>query len=239
MRIGLVSYRCENRDIPFNMSQIERAFREAEGKADLLCFGEAFLQGFDSLCWNYETDRQMAVEQTSEVISRLRRLTTEYGTALMTGYIEKDGEHLYSSCIVLADGEIVHNYRRISRGWKMFSITDGHYCEGSETGEFELYGKKIMPALCGDLWDYPERFKTEQLLIWPVYVDYSTEEWENGAIDEYAVQAALAAEDTLMINPLDRDPENHGGSFRFRKGRLAERTPFDEERILIVDTEEQ
>ena len=94
MRIGLVSYRCENRDIPFNMSQIERAFREAEGKADLLCFGEAFLQGFDSLCWNYETDRQMAVEQTSEVISRLRRLTTEYGTALMTGYIEKDGEHL-------------------------------------------------------------------------------------------------------------------------------------------------
>ena len=70
-------------------------------------------------------------------------------------------------------------------------------------------------------------------------MDYSTEEWENGAIDEYAVQAALAAEDTLMINPLDRDPENHGGSFRFRKGRLAERTPFDEERILIVDTEEQ
>ena len=165
MRIGLVSYRCENRNIDFNISQIERAFREAEGKADLLCFGEAFLQGFDSLRWNYETDRQMAVEQSSEIISRLRKLTSEYGTALMTGYIEKDGEHLYSSCIVLADGEIVHNYRRISRGWKMFSITDGHYCEGSETGEFELYGKKIMPALCGDLWDYPERFKTEHLLI--------------------------------------------------------------------------
>ena len=52
--------------------------------------------------------------------------------------------------------------------------------------------------------------------------------------DEYAEQAALAAEDTLMINPLDRDPENHGGSFRFQKGKLTERTPFDEESILIV-----
>ena len=234
MRIGLVSYRCENKNIAFNISQIEKAFREAKGKADLLCFGEAFLQGFDSLCWNYESDRHMAVEHTSEIINRLRRLTAEYGIALMTGYIEKDREHLYSSCIVLADGRIVHNYRRISKGWKEFSITDDHYCEGNETGEFELNGIKIMPALCGDLWDFPERFRTEHLLIWPVYVDFSTEEWENGEIDEYAVQAALAAEDTLMVNPLDRDPENHGGAFRFRKGKLAERTPFDEERILIV-----
>ena len=234
MRIGLVSYRCENKNIAFNISQIEKAFRESKGMADLLCFGEAFLQGFDSLCWNYETDRHMAVEQTSEIINRLCRLTAEYGIALMTGYIEKDGDRLYSSCIVLADGRIVHNYRRISKGWKEFSITDDHYCEGSETGEFELNGMKIMPALCGDLWDYPERFRTEHLLIWPVYVDFPTEEWENGEIDEYAAQAALAAEDTLMVNPLDRDPVNHGGAFRFQKGKLTERTPFDEERILIV-----
>ena len=234
MRIGLVSYRCENRNIGFNISQIEKAFREVKGKADLLCFGEAFLQGFDSLCWDYETDRHMAVEQTSEIINRLRRLTSKYGTALMTGYIEKDGESLYSSCIVLAEGEIVHNYRRITKGWKEYWKTDDHYCEGTETGEFELNGMKIMPALCGDLWDCPERFKTEHLLIWPVYVNFSTEEWENGMIDEYAEQAALAAEDTLMINPMDRDPENHGGSFRFLKGKPAERTPFDEEGILIV-----
>ena len=54
MRIGLVSYRCKNRDVAFNMGQIERAMRHSEGKADLLCFGEAFLQGFDALCWDYD-----------------------------------------------------------------------------------------------------------------------------------------------------------------------------------------
>ena len=49
MRIGLVSYRCENKNVFFNISQIERAMSEEKGKVDLLCFGEALLQGFDSL----------------------------------------------------------------------------------------------------------------------------------------------------------------------------------------------
>ena len=52
MRIGLVSYRCENRNTEFNMSQIELAMQRSKGKIDLLCFGEAFLQGFDALYWD-------------------------------------------------------------------------------------------------------------------------------------------------------------------------------------------
>ena len=238
MKIGLVSFRCENRNIPFNLGQIERALKEAGGKADLLCFGEAFLQGFDSLCWEYETDRDMAVELASETIGRLRAMTVQYSTALLTGYIEKDRDRLYSSCVVLADGEIVHNYRRISRGWKEFTRTDSHYCEGTVTGGFRLHGKDMMISLCGDLWDAPERFRTDHLLIWPVYASYSVEDWEGGILDEYAVQASLASKDTLMVNPIDHDPDCHGGSFRFRGGRPADRIPFDSEQILIVDTDE-
>ncbi len=237
MRIGLVSYRCENGDTGFNMSQIERAMREAQGKADLLCFGEAFLQGFDSLCWDYGKDIGTAVEQSSETVSILRQWTVRYGVALLTGYIEKEGETLYSSCMLLSDGDIVHNYRRISKGWKEYSITDGHYAEGTESEDFFFRGKRLRVALCGDLWDHPERFRTDGLLIWPVYVNYPPEEWEGGAAEEYAAQAALAADDALMVNPLDRDPECHGGAFRFSRGRIADRIPFDTERILIVDTD--
>lgn len=235
MKIGLVSYRCENRNILFNIRQIERALRETRGMADLLCFGEAFLQGFDSLCWNYETDRSVAVDLSSEEISRLRRLTVQYGTALLTGYIEREQDRLYSSCAVLADGKMIHNYRRISRGWKEYTKTDSHYCEGTAARPFELHGRTIMLALCGDLWDDPERFKTEHLLIWPVYVNYSVEDWENGILDEYAAQASLAAKDTLMVNPVDHDPVSHGGAFRFRNGSVADRIPFDREQILIVE----
>ena len=90
-------------------------------------------------------------------------------------------------------------------------------------------------TLCGDLWDFPERFQTEDLLIWPVYVDYTVAEWNSGALEEYAAQAALATEDVLMVNPISSEPVNHGGSFYFHKGKTAAGLPFDEEEILTVD----
>lgn len=237
MRIGLASYRCENRNVPFNMSQIERAMQQSLGKADLLCFGEAFLQGFDALSWNFDADKSTALELSSETILQLCDWTVRYGISLIAGYIEKAQEKLYSSCAVISDGKIVHNYRRISKGWKEYSITDGHYCEGNEVRSFRLNGKDIRLALCGDLWDFPDRFRTDDLLIWPVYVNYTPEEWNSGILDEYAAQAALAAKDVLMINPLDNEPENHGGSFHFRDGRIIARLPFDKEGILIVNIE--
>lgn len=217
------------------MSRIEQAMKRSEGKADLLCFGEAFLQGFDSLCWDYETDRSTALELSSETIAKLRGWTVQYGVSLITGYIEKDREKLYSSCVVISDGEIVHNYRRISKGWKEYSITDGHYCEGTDTESFRLNGKDIGLALCGDLWDFPDQFRTENLLIWPVYVNFTPDEWNGGILDEYAAQAALAARDVLMVNPLDNQPVNHGGSFYFHDGQVTARLPFDKEGILIVN----
>ena len=235
MRIGLVSYRCENRNIAFNMSQIELAMKRCEGKADMLCFGEAFLQGFDALCWDYDPDREIALALTSEPIARLKSWTVQYGLSLAAGYIERDQEKLYSSCLVIADGEIIHNYRRISKGWKEYTKTDEHYCEGNSTGTFRVHGKEMMIALCGDLWDDPDRFRTEHLLLWPVYVDYTMEDWNSGVLDEYAAQAELAASDVLMINPMDSKPVNHGGSFHFRNGRVIAGIPFDREGILIVE----
>ena len=238
MRIGLVSYRCENRNTVFNMNQIELAMKRSEGKVDLLCFGEAFLQGFDALCWDYETDHTIALELSSDTIEKLQNWTICYGIALAVGYIEKDQEKLYSSCVVISDGRIIYNYRRISKGWKEYTKTDDHYCEGNETGSFHLHGKDIMLALCGDLWEFPSRFRTDHLLIWPVYVNYTIEEWNSGALDEYATQASLAANDVLMVNPIDHDPTNHGGSFHFHNGKTVARIPFDQEAILVVNTDD-
>ncbi|MCR5823494.1 MAG: carbon-nitrogen hydrolase family protein [Lachnospiraceae bacterium] len=234
MRIGLASYKVKNKDVELNIGQIEKAMKEAEGKADLLCFGEAVLQGFDSLCWNYAEDRKMAVSMDSEIMGRLKNLTVRYGMGLAFGYIERDGETLYSSYVVMDGGEIVHNYRRISRGWKEFDRTDDHYLEGSDTAGFTFRGKKMMVGLCGDLWEYPEKFRTNDLLLWPVYVNFELEEWEQELL-EYAEQAAGVADETLMINPIDDDPVNLGGSFYFRKGEVVERSPFDTEKVLIVE----
>ena len=235
MKIGLVSYRCENRNTAFNMSQVELAMKRSAGEVDLLCFGEAFLQGFDALSWDYETDKEIALEQSSKTIAQLRQWTIQYGISLCTGYIEIDRGRLYSSCIVISDGETVHNYRRISRGWKDYWKTDENYCEGDEIGAFRLHGKDVLLALCGDLWEFPDRFRTECLLIWPVYVNYTLEERNHGALGEYAAQASLVASDVLMVNPIDKEPLNHGGSFHFQDGKTVARLPFDNEGILIVE----
>lgn len=234
MKLGLAAYRFSNKDIAFNLTQIEKAMKESQGRVDLLCFGETFLQGFDSLTWEYETDKGMAITQDSPVMQKLCRLTVQYGTDLLLGYVERDGEFLYSSCVVVEQGKIIHNYRRISKNWKEYDKTDRHYCEGTTTDELWYHGKKIMIALCGDLWVYPERFKTEELLIWPVYVNFDLEEW-NTYEQEYADQALLACEKTVMINSITDDPVSHGNAFYFHNGKVEQKLGYDTEAVLMVE----
>ena len=78
----MASYRSENRNIAFNVSQIERALKDAQGKVDLLCFGEAFLQGFDSMCWKYETDQDVQEDyynQLIDMVHELKEITPNFG----------------------------------------------------------------------------------------------------------------------------------------------------------------
>ncbi len=233
MRIGLASFRVENRNILFNISQIERAIKDNAGKVDLLCFGEAVLQGFDSLSWKYEEDKDIAIDRNSEVMKKLKNYSLQYDMGIAFGYIEREGENLYSAYAVIDSGSIVHNFRRISRGWKDFYLTDNHYLEGNDVTEFCFRGRKMMLGLCGDLWDYPERFKTDNLLIWPVYVNFGLDEWKKEMLD-YAEHASAIADDAFMINPIDNNPVNHGGAFHFHKGRILENSPFDKESVLII-----
>jgi len=41
--------------------------------------------------------------------------------------------------------------------------------------------------------------------------------------------------DVLMINSIDDDPVNHGGSFHFHNGKTVAKIPFDQEDILILE----
>lgn len=233
MNVALAAYEFRNNAPAFNLAQIERAMARVQGRADLLCFGEAFLQGFDALCWDYARDRETAVSLDSEIMDRLRAMTRAYGVDLLFGYLERDADGLYSSCAVLEGGETAHNFRRISKGWKEYTVTDGHYREGTDTGGFLYRGMPVKIALCGDLWEAPERFRTSGLLIWPVYVNFPLEEWPRREA-EYAAQARLAARRTLMVNSLSRDPASHGGAFYFAGGKIEKRLDYDREDILIV-----
>lgn len=233
MIIALAAYRFINNDIVFNKTQIKKAMKAAQGKANLLCFGETFLQGFDALTWNYKQDKTIGICQDDAIIQELGDMTEQFGVDLLFGYIEKEDDKLYSSCMLIENGQILHNYRRISIGWKDYKRTDEHYCEGTSSGDIFYKGKKIQIALCGDLWEYPDRFKTDGLLLWPVYVNFNTETWKKYE-QEYAQQAGLVAKKALLVNSISDTPKAIGGAFYYENGLIAKRLSYHLEDILFV-----
>lgn len=236
MNIALASVRIVDRDINYNLSQMKRYMKEAKAAgAVLVCFGEAFLQGFNALSWQYEEDKKIALTTASPEFAQIKALTKELGIDILFGYNELENETIYSSCALIADGEIVHNYRRISKGWKEYWKTDEHYKEGMVAEIFDYKGKKCAIGLCGDLWDFPEKFSLgEELLFWPVYVCWTKEEWENGEKTEYAQQAALCCPNTLYINSLSAE-DAFGGALHFTNGKIQKELPILCEGLLYAD----
>lgn len=235
MKIGLVQYKFINNDIDFNLSQIEKALKAYAKDVDLLCFGESFLQGFDALSWNYESDKEIALFVDSKEIKRICDYTKKYNVAILFGYIEKTDDSIYSSCAFINDGHIEQNYRRISKGWKEFSKTDYHYKEGNEIRKFNFKCQDFLIGLCGDLWDEKwDRFKTDAIVLWPVYLNFDLDTWKKEE-KEYALQASKVASRVLMVNSISESPISHGGTFDFKDGIIINKLPYDKEDVLIVE----
>jgi len=236
MKIALASAPVRNGDVAYNLSQMARYISMARDQgADLVCFGEAYLQGFDALEWNYEMDRSTAVSCGSPLFQILAGWTKDSGVDLLVGFLERDSERIYSACGLISSGSLIQKYRRVSRGWKDGEKSDCHYREGTEVPVFSYRGKRCMTALCGDLWDdTAPMFRQEaDLLLWPVWIGYTKEEWENGVQAEYAQKAAEFCNQTLLINPLGGTA--HGGSCVFSGGAVAAALPMDEEGLLVVE----
>ena len=121
-----------------------------------------------------------------------------------------------SSYALIENGDIVHNYRRISKNRKDYEKTCENYREGTDTSSFLFHGVEMTAALCGDLWIYPESFRSRGLLIWPVYVNFDLDESESG---EYAKQAAMACGKALLVNPLSKELASRGEAFSLRTAK--------------------
>ena len=137
-----------------------------------------------------------------------------------------------SSYALIENGDIVHNYRRISKNRKDYEKSCENYREGTDTSSFLFHGVEMTAALCGDLWIYPESFRSRGLLIWPVYVNFDLDESESG---EYAKQAAMACGKALLVNPLSKEPISRGGAFFFENGKVKQSLGLDKEGVLVVE----
>ncbi len=244
MIIALASAPVKNRNIAFNLQSMIDAVRSCGGKADLILFGESVLQGFDCLCWNYETDRRMAVALRDAPIRRMREAARENAIAVSFGFIERADDALYSSQIFIgADGEIVDVFHRVSAGWKEDWQTDGHYREGRHFKKFYYGGKSFALGLCGDLWadGRPEEMRSlnADMILWPVWCDYDPKEWNEKIKFEYAEQAALCGKNVFLVNPYCADPDADGcaagAGVQFCDGKIIAERPAGAAGILAAE----
>lgn len=224
MKIVLACAPVRTGDVTYNLQQITAAMAFHKGKADVLVFGESVLQGFDCLCWDYARDFQVGVALTDPPIRQLQKVARENRIAVSFGFIQRQEDHLYSSHLFLgADGEIVDLFHRVSLGWKEYDKTDDHYREGECFHIFSYGGKTFATGLCGDLW--------------PVWCDYTPQEWNGETKQEYAAQAALCGRNVLLVNPFCIDAADcaQGGSVWFQNGTIVQELPAGKPGYLTIE----
>jgi len=240
MKIALCAARFVNGDMPGNIERMISYMRKYGTEADVICFGEAFLQGFDGLIWDYDADVHIAVAQDAPEIARLRHAARDEGVVLAFGYMELAGEKIYSSYMVIAaDGAVLCNYRRMSVGWKAPGV-DERYAEGDSCVVFEYGGKKFSVMLCGDLWtdDVAAKLKDidADVVLWPVYTDFDAEVWNTTEKLEYAARANEYYRLALLVNCVcDGDGRAKGGAAVFENGCIASEVPAGGENVLVVE----
>lgn len=245
MRVALAAVGFVTGDMEHNKNRIIRVLKSTSGLADLVLFGETFLQGFESLSWVYEKDKDIAVTQDSAVIGEIRAAAEQNRVAVSFGYVERDGESLYSSQLTIGnDGQTINNYRRISQGWRE-SFADSHYCEGDSFPSFEFEGRLFSVGLCGDFWsdELIDRMKSvkKDVILWPVYTDYNYQEWNRSTKLEYAEQAGRLGGDVIYVNSycLDKRMSEgeelaRGGAVWFQNGVICREIPSGSEEVMII-----
>ena len=241
MRIGLAVAQLHDNRPERQLQQVEDFLKKYGNRADLLVFGEAYLQGFHGLSWSYEKDRKRAVSRDSKIMIRLQDLCRTYGCGVSLGMILREGESLYSGNVVIdSEGRSVDVFHRVSPGWRI-TETEEHYREGRDFHCFSYEGVKMGVMICGDGW-YEENLEewkrlAPDLLLWPLYVDYGAEEWKEGAEKEYARQVKDLPCPVLFVNGLDvkkGEKGAHGGAFVFRNGETIRGWEMDRPGTLLL-----
>lgn len=243
MKIALAAVGFITNDTAYNLEKIKTLIEKYASKVDLILFGESFLQGFECLSWDYAKDINIAVHQDSELINDIRAMCEINRVSVSFGYIEKDEDNLYSSQLTIdKNGETVDNFRRVSIGWKE-PIADFHYVEGKGFGQFTYLDKTVSVALCGDLWYEDNCIQMKNLdsdiVLWPVYTDFDSQEWNESMKHEYAEQAEKCGNNILYVNSYCLDQNSQGiaraGAALFSQGKIESEIPAGIEGVLVVE----
>lgn len=130
-------------DVPAAMAHLLAATDHAMQRgADLLCFPEAFLQGY---LIDPEAARRAAMEVESSAFGNVLRHIPLEAPTIVLGMIERDGDAIYNTAVVVHRRLAVGRYRKrhLLPGERAFE-------PGSETPVFPVREARFGIAICHD-----------------------------------------------------------------------------------------
>lgn len=242
MKLALCAEYSEDRRFEDNLKRLKRRVREAKmAGVELLFFGEAFLQGFGAMSFDYAEDIDLAFGIHGTEIAEVRAIAAEYRIGIGVGFYENYKGAIYSSYLVVDDrGNSFLHYRRRSKGWKMpHACAD--YREGTtfESGTFR--GKRFGVMICGDFWEehlLPDLIEMEDsvdFFVWPVHCDYFLDRWERTEKELYRERSAILGKSVLYCNNWKPEDEMaKGGAYHWHLGReIASLSPGEPGMLMI------
>ncbi|MDH3747477.1 MAG: NAD+ synthase [Gammaproteobacteria bacterium] len=137
-------------DVAGNMAKIlEYADRARDDmRADLVIFPELSICGYPPEDLLFHSGLRWDIENA---IQKLRESLR--GIAVLIGFPEYDGENIYNSCAVIADGQFQAHYRK--QLLPNYSVFDEkrYFTAGKDASVFNLNGVRIGLNICEDIWN--------------------------------------------------------------------------------------
>jgi len=136
-------------DIPRALSIVASSVAggEADG-ADLICFPEAFLQGYDVTA---DHVAEVAIDLSSAGFARVLRSLSGFRPTIVLGLIEREGDRFFNTAIAIARGRIVARYHKA----RLLESEQLIFTPGSCATVFDVAGVSVGLNICYDL-NFPE-----------------------------------------------------------------------------------
>jgi predicted amidohydrolase len=123
-------------------------------KADLLVLPELFATGYAFT----SRAEAFALAETAdgETAGLMKQLSAGTGAVIVGGFIEREGDQIYNSAIMIYQGQVIGTYRKIH----LFNREKLWFSPGNHPLEvFQVNGMKIGMMICFD-WIFPEVMRT-------------------------------------------------------------------------------
>ena len=212
---------------------------------NLVIFPEACLTGLE-LSWNPGCDLPRGLALDSPELNRLREAAKEGDLHIAFGWIERDGDHLFDSALLIDNhGRDALHYRRVSSGWRDPGVDTGVYrCGESAPVVRTAFGETAF-LLCGDLFDdsvvAPVRARRPDLLLYPfargISGEQAQQDWTERELPDYLDMWSVTAGTTLAANCVDSESGYHGGAYIARDGDILGLLPLGQPGLLTLNRE--